>query len=79
MYIFYLVDKDNYESALKWCDYIILDEEINHPVDERMINKVAKRLSTPQDEMLEIMREGADGRGIQVISSDWLIDCMDRN
>jgi hypothetical protein len=48
-------------------------------VDDRVINKVAKRLSTPRDEMLEIMRKGADGRGIQVISSDWLIDCMDRN
>ena len=56
-----LVDKDNYQSALKWCDYIILDEEINHPMDDRMINKVAKRLSTPRDELLEIMRKGDQG------------------
>jgi hypothetical protein len=41
---------------LKWCDYIILDEEINHPVDDRMVNKVARRLSTPREELLERIR-----------------------
>jgi hypothetical protein len=49
----FIVDKDNHESALKWCDYIILDEEINHPVDDRMVNKVARRLSTSREELLE--------------------------
>jgi hypothetical protein len=46
---------------LKWCDYIILDEEINHPVDDRMVNKVARRLSTPREELLERIR--AEERG----------------
>jgi hypothetical protein len=58
----FIVDKDNYESALKWCDYIILDEEINHPMDDRMVNKVARRLSTPREELLQRMR-GDEERG----------------
>lgn len=57
------VDKDNYPSALKWCDYIILDEQINQQMDDRMLNKVAKRLSTPRDELLEIMRKGVEEQG----------------
>lgn len=48
----YIVDEDNYRSALKWCDYIILDEESNLRMDDRMLNKVAKRLKTPRDELL---------------------------
>jgi hypothetical protein len=32
-------------------------------MDDRMINKVAKRLSTPRDELLEIMRKGVEEQG----------------
>jgi hypothetical protein len=51
----YLVDKENYKSALRWCDYIILDEESNLRMNERQLKKVAKRLSAPQDELLELL------------------------
>jgi hypothetical protein len=30
-----LVDSDNYRNALRWCDYIILDEESRKRVTDR--------------------------------------------
>jgi hypothetical protein len=47
-YNFLIVDSKNYMNALKWVDYLIIDED---KISNRMLNEFSEKLKMPMKEL----------------------------
>ncbi|TNV83947.1 hypothetical protein FGO68_gene83 [Halteria grandinella] len=71
------IDSKNYMDALKWVDYLVIDD---NKLSQRSMDQISDRLQMPQEELQKILQMGTDQKGaagIQVINSDWVQDCLD--
>lgn len=50
-----IVDRDNYKQALKWLDYIVIDED---KISGKLIGKISERLRVPQKDLMNLISKG---------------------
>lgn len=66
------MDSSNYKNALRWVDYIVIDENTLSP---ELLSLISNKLKIPQEELQNILYKGAESSsdsGLQVVTANWI-------